>query len=136
MTPPAVALPDLLAAMSPRLNPGIHVSVRMPHELAVDLRDAMATTREPEALSLVLPATVAALPGLAADYRVAGLTLTVHSALQAVALTAAVAQALAGAQTSCNVIAGTGHDRLVVPHERAREAREGLARLQQRAAAA
>lgn len=50
------------------------------------------------------------------------ITLRIHSALDAVGLTAAVAQALAEYGLSCNVVAGFHHDHLFVPHERAAEA--------------
>ncbi len=57
--------------------------------------------------------------GLPYDLVAAWITLTVHSALDAVELTAAVAGQLAGAGISCNVIAGRHHDHLLVPHDRA-----------------
>lgn len=54
-----------------------------------------------------------------------------HSALDAVGLTAAVAHELAGAGVSCNVVAGFHHDHLFVPYEvadRAMALLEGLSR--------
>ena len=52
----------------------------------------------------------------------ARITLTVHSALDGVGLTAAVAGGLAGAGIACNVVAGYHHDHLFVPWERRDEA--------------
>lgn len=60
--------------------------------------------------------------GSRAPFRAAWLTLTVHSALEAVGLTAAVAGALARARIPANVIAGFYHDHLLVPEERADDA--------------
>ena len=57
-----------------------------------------------------------------ARYPAAWLTLTVHSALESVGLTAAVATALAAADISANVLAGYRHDHLLVPVERADDA--------------
>ena len=52
----------------------------------------------------------------------ARITLTVHSALDGVGLTAAVAGGLADAGIACNVVAGYHHDHLFVPWERRDEA--------------
>jgi hypothetical protein len=63
----------------------------------------------------------------------ARITLMVHSALDGVGLTAAVAGALAERGIACNVVAGFHHDHLFVPRERAEEALECLQRLSQTA---
>jgi uncharacterized protein len=60
----------------------------------------------------------------------------VHSALDAVGLTAAVSRALAAAGLSCNVLAGLHHDHLLVPAGRADEALAVLRELSRAAAAA
>jgi hypothetical protein len=57
----------------------------------------------------------------------------VHSDLQAVGLTAAVAAALAEAGISCNVVAAAHHDHLFVPVESASQAIAVLQALQERA---
>lgn len=59
----------------------------------------------------------------------ARITLTVHSALEGVGLTAAVAGGLAAAGIACNVVAGYHHDHLFVPWERRDEALAILQRL-------
>jgi uncharacterized protein len=56
------------------------------------------------------------------DYVAAWITLRVHSALDAVGLTAAVATALAAAGLSCNVVAGYHHDHLFLPYDHAETA--------------
>ncbi len=50
----------------------------------------------------------------------------VHSALDAVGLTAAVARCLADIGVSCNVIAGKFHDHLLVPVARKHDALAAL----------
>jgi len=81
------------------------------------------------ALSLVMRREQADTAGLPYDVVVAWIALTVHSALDAVGLTAAVAGQLAGAGISCNVIAARHHDHLLVPHARAQDALDLLQQL-------
>ncbi len=64
----------------------------------------------------------------------ARITLMVHSALDGVGLTAAVATALAEAGIACNVVAGFHHDHLFVPWERRDDALAILSDLSARAA--
>ena len=59
--------------------------------------------------------------------RLAWLTLTVHSSLEAIGLTAAVSARLADEGIACNVLAGYHHDHLLVPVERADDAVRALA---------
>lgn len=115
-------LERLLAAMAPERRPGefVYVSVGDPHAAAA--LDAHATVREDEGLCAVVDREAADAHDLPYDFVAAWITLTVHSALDAVGLTAAVATRLAGAGISCNVVAGLRHDHLLVPVERADEA--------------
>lgn len=87
---------------------------------------ALATIVEDEGVSVVLRRADAERLGLRFDWVGAWITLRVHSALDAVGLTAAVSSALASAGISCNVLAGRHHDHLLVPAERAREALAAL----------
>ncbi|HCH64870.1 MAG TPA: acetyltransferase, partial [Deltaproteobacteria bacterium] len=73
--------------------------------------------------------------GLSVLFRAAWITLTVHSDLQAVGLTAAVASALTAVGVSCNVVAGAHHDHLFVPEGMADRAMAALRDLQEASAA-
>ena len=86
---------------------------------------AFAVIREEEGMSCVLPSAAAASD--AAQF--ARITLSVHSDLEAVGLTAAVSTALATSGIACNVIAGLHHDHLFVPWEKRDEALRLLERL-------
>lgn len=117
--------------MSPVCNPGVYVFASLPAGVTIDPQHIIASIREPEGLSVVLAEADAVHLNLPIHYRAAWLTLTVHSALQAVGLTAAFSAALAQAGISCNVVAGVHHDHLFVPHAQADAAMAALLRLQQ-----
>jgi len=74
-----------------------------------------ATVVEDEGITAVLRRSEADALGLAYDYVAAWITLSIHTSLHAVGLTAAFSAALAAAGISCNVLAGLHHDHLLVP---------------------
>lgn len=117
----------LLASMSPVLVPGEFVFVTT-DVVPSDLRPR-ATVVEDEGVTLVLTREEADEQGWGYDFVAAWITLRVHSALDAVGLTAAVSAVLTQEGISCNVIAGRFHDHLLVPSDRASDvlrALEGL----------
>jgi len=59
------------------------------------------------------------------------ISLTIHSSLDAVGLTAAISQKLADKGISANVVAAYFHDHIFVPEEKAHLAVESLRELQQ-----
>ncbi|MFF2847754.1 ACT domain-containing protein [Streptomyces sp. NPDC058001] len=111
----------LLSGMRPELNPGRYVFTFTEAGVPSGVTPVV-TVAEPEGLTLVVRQEDADTAGLAYAYVAGWITLRVHSALDAVGLTAAVARELATAGLSCNVVAGYHHDHLFVPHERATEA--------------
>lgn len=83
---------------------------------------AAATISEDEGTTYVVDVEQAVAVGAPVGFEAAWLTLTVHSALEAVGLTAAFGAALGGAGISCNVLAGYHHDHLLVPADRVDDA--------------
>jgi len=126
-------LRKLLSGMRPELNPGRYVFTTVDGVLPPGVTPVV-TVAEREGLTVVALREEADSAGLAYDYVAGWITLRVHSALEAVGLTAAVAQELAAIGLSCNVIAGYHHDHLFVPYERAQEAVTALAALAKGAA--
>ena len=117
----------LLKSMSPKLLDGEYVFCCVDGPLADYLHlEPMATFREQEGLTLVVPRDKAELGGLAFDGIFRLITLTVHSSLQAVGLTAAFASQLAEHGISANVVAGYYHDHIFVPQEKAHAALQAL----------
>jgi hypothetical protein len=119
-------LDTLLARLQPELNPGRYVFVTLPVDFALDPARIVATIREPEGMSAILPEHIAESCGLPVAFVAAWITLAVHSDLAAVGLTAAVSCALWQAGISCNVVAGARHDHLFVPVDQARPAMDVL----------
>jgi uncharacterized protein len=122
-----------LPHLEPELHAGAFVFTTVPYGADVGDLDLVATMREPEGQTLVLPLEQAERRGFELAFVCAWITLRVASALDAVGLTAAFARALADESIACNVIAGTHHDHLFVPLDRAEDAMRCLRELQRRA---
>lgn len=112
----------LLATLDPELHPGLYVFAVAPECGVPPDLDVVATVREDEGVTLVLPAAAADRAGLEYEATMEWITLRVHSALDAVGLTAAFSTALAVAGLSANVIAGLRHDHVFVPAGRGPDA--------------
>jgi uncharacterized protein len=119
-------LGSLLAALQVARRRGTFTFVTVASSDHALSEAAQATVQEAEGLTLVVPVDDARGAGFAVSFEAAWLTLEVHSALEAVGLTAEVSARLARAGIACNVIAGTFHDHLLVPVDRADEAIELL----------
>jgi hypothetical protein len=113
-------LATLLASMRPELHDGAYEFVTVDSPTPADLGTAIVVVHESEGVTLVRRA---------GGGDMAWITLTVHSSLEAVGLTAAVATALAQHGIACNVVAGFHHDHLFVPRDRAADALAALAAL-------
>ena len=101
-------LDALLARLSPRLLDGEVVFVTVPGAAYGDHADwaPVAAVAEAEGLTLVVPRERAGGVGAEDDGAFRQVTLGVHSSLNAVGLTAAVAGRLAARGVSANVVAG------------------------------
>lgn len=120
-------LDTLLQSMSPELVEGNYVFCTVSGGLEQYFHlDPIATFREKEGLTLVLEESVARDANLAFDAVFRLITLTVHSSLEAVGLTAAFASKLAFYGISANVIAGYYHDHIFVQKDKAEAAMAAL----------
>ena len=81
-----------------------------------------AVLTEAEGPTVVATVARAEAEGWPIEFQAAWLTLDVHSALEAIGLTAAFSAALGEVGIACNVLAGFHHDHLLVPADRADEA--------------
>lgn len=116
-------LASMLAHLEPAACPGRYVfaTTGEPGEW-FGRGEYVAIVREDEGTTAVVPQQVADRDGLPYAYVAAMITLGLHSALDAVGLTAAVSGDLARGGISCNVIAGAHHDHLFVPADRLHDA--------------
>lgn len=109
-------LKTLLASMSPMLLDGEFVFCTFADACYGDhasLRP-IASVMESEGLTLVIPKTQADELALHYESVFRGITLTIHSSLDAVGLTAAIATKLSDHGISANVVAGYFHDHIFV----------------------
>lgn len=114
---------DLLGSMQPALVDESFVFCTVKGQLAEYVALApIAIFREIEGLTLVLSKAAADQAGLDYEGVFRQITLTVHSSLEAVGLTAAVSTALADQDISANVIAAYYHDHVFVPNAQAEQA--------------
>ena len=121
-------LAKLIAGMEPILDAETYVFVTVPAETDVPVKPLMRFS-EAEGDTLILSVRDAAQAGISNDARFRRITLTVHSALEAVGLTAAFATALGAAEIPANVVAGYYHDHIFIPEDMAERAVEALRRL-------
>lgn len=123
-------LDRLLAAVRPALDGELWVFCVAPGGGPPDAALApVATVREDEGWTAVVPRDRADAAGLSYDGTFRRITLTVHSSLTAVGFLAAVAGALAESEIACNAVSGAYHDHLFVPAGRADDAMAVLAAL-------
>jgi len=123
-------LPTLLASLSPTLHDADYVFCSLPPDSPVLARlSPLATFIEPEGLSLILARSQADQAGIGYEEVFRLLSLTIHSSLSAVGLTAAVATKLASRGISANVVAAYYHDHILVPADQADAALAALEEL-------
>ncbi|MBI2381302.1 MAG: ACT domain-containing protein [Gammaproteobacteria bacterium] len=123
-----VELERLLAGLEPELAAPEYLFCALASPPA-DLSRVFALVREEEAWTVVAERERAEAEGWVHSGRFRRIVLRVHSSLEAVGLTAAVAGALARLGISANVVAAYYHDHVFVPAERAEEALAALREL-------
>lgn len=121
-------LRKLLESMSPELSDEDYVFCTFDKANYGDHAELqpLASITENEGLSLIVPKRRADEHGVAYDSVFKRITLAVHSSLDAVGLTAAVASKLAEHGLSANVVAAYYHDHLFVQKESAEKAMQAL----------
>jgi hypothetical protein len=117
--------------MKPELHEGEYVFCTVDTFQHVAMLNPVCVFQEKEAVTVILPRHQADASALPYFVVCAWITLTVHSSLEAVGLTAAVSKALTDANISCNVVAAYYHDHIFVSVKDATRALAVLTQLTQ-----
>jgi hypothetical protein len=116
-------LTALLRDMKPELRPSVFVFCAIAADESIPAAlNPLLTFREQEGMTLVILREEAEAAGLRYAFASRLITLTVHSALDAVGFLAAITARLAHAGISVNAVSAFHHDHLFVPVDRADEA--------------
>jgi hypothetical protein len=115
--------PDvLLKQMKPKLNKGDYVFCTVTSLPEKNIKDILMFFKEEEAITIIVKKEMADTLKLDYSFIASWITLTVHSSLTAVGLTAKFSKALADKGISCNVVAAYYHDHIFVEKNKAEEA--------------
>jgi uncharacterized protein len=116
----------LLKNMFPQLNEGNYVFCTFTGDLTISIDQVLMTFKEAEGTTIIVNKAIADELGLEYSFVASWITLTVHSSLEAVGLTAAFSNALAENNISCNVVAAFYHDHIFVAKSDAEKAMQVL----------
>lgn len=124
-------LETLLQSMEPILYESEFCFLTFPNssDPRISSLQPFAKIEEEEGTTLIVKSDAANSQGITELNAFKRISLTVHSSLNAVGLTAAIASKLAEKGISANVVAGYFHDHIFVPSESAQSAMESLAEL-------
>lgn len=122
-------LKALLKTLNPSLNVGDFVFCVVPDLSRVRLSDVIMFFKEEEGVTIIIRKELADSLNLAYSFVAAWITLTVHSSLSAVGLTASFSKALTEKGISCNVVAAFYHDHVFVDTKDAETAMKVLTAL-------
>ena len=127
-----VDLEQILRSLRPNLGDGEFVFCTFTDMKYGDHAELtpLGVFQEPEGMTLIVPRHRADRAGIDYEACYRQLTLTVHSSLNTVGLTAAVAGVLTEQGISANMVAGFYHDHIFVPAAQAEAALAALQSLQ------
>jgi len=116
----------LLESLEPSLNLGSYVFISLKDINEILREDILFEFKEAEGITILLSKDKADKYNLDYEFVASWITLKVHSALDAIGLTAAVSSALTKHNISCNVVAAYYHDHIFVRKKDTKKAMEVL----------
>jgi hypothetical protein len=115
-------LKKLLKSLKPKQIVGEYVFCVVENLSSVGTNDIVMLFKEEEGTTVILKKELADQRQLTYSLVLSWITLTVHSSLEAVGLTAAFSKVLAEKNISCNVVAGYYHDHIFIDVKDAEQA--------------
>ncbi len=122
-------LSTLLQQMTPEVHPDVFAFCCFPDRQLPPGLTPVGTFHEAEGLTAIVPLHQVQALGLPHQFECRMVTLTVHSALDAVGFLTRISAALAAQGIACNVVSAFHHDHLFVPSERIADAMNALTEL-------
>ena len=122
----------LLKTMRPKHNSGDYVFCVAEDPSTLNMDDIILFFKEQEGNTVVIKKDLADKLNLTYSFVASWISLTVHSSLEAVGLTAAFSKALAEEGISCNVVAAFYHDHIFVNKNDTERAMEILNKLSEK----
>lgn len=119
----------LLNTMHPQLHEGDYVFCTGADRQKIPDNNLIMLFKEEESETVIVPKETADNLGLNYSFIASWITLTVHSSLEAVGLTAAISKALSQSCISCNVVAAYYHDHIFVSRSEATRAMQVLQKI-------
>jgi uncharacterized protein len=119
-------LKKLLQTMQPKLNAGEFIFCTIQNIELVDAAKIISFFKEEEGYTIIIKKDLADELQFSYTAIFSWISLTVHSSLEAVGLTAAISSALSKNGISCNIVAAYFHDHIFVPTKDAQKAMEAL----------
>lgn len=116
----------LLKTMKPKHNVGEFVFCEVEDLEKIKLNEIVMSFREEESITIITKIEIADKLNLKYSFIASWITLTIHSSLEAVGLTAAFSKALSENGISCNVVAAFYHDHIFVDKNDTEKAMEIL----------
>lgn len=124
-------LNTLLKTVKPQRHEGQYVFCVIPDWKSINLNEVVMLFKEEEGQTIIIRKELADHFHLNYTFIATWITLSVHSSLEAVGLTAVFSRALAEKGISCNVVAAFYHDPIFVDQKDADDAMQVLALLSQ-----